>query len=309
MYSNMLNDGRRNGVIWGDFEMEKQNIHERIWQRQGIRAEIRAASALAIKQWKVELSYPLSVLWFIVMPILWLIPYLLVGTSVTGGMESGSLQELVGTSDWLSYVAIGTAYTGLAISLLWGTGFALRREQNVGTLETLMTTPIKRETIVWGSTLHNLQHGGLGVVLQLGVSVLLFGVNLSIWGVLPALAVVGLSILAMQGLVLTVVCIVLVAKQAWMVVEFLSSILLLVAPMSYPLAVLPPLLQYVALASPLTWSVEGFRGFLMEGLAFSAAINAVGALVVLDVVFIVIGLLLFRVTEKNIRSRGALSEF
>jgi ABC-2 type transport system permease protein len=289
--------------------MEKQNIHERIWQRQGIRAEIRAASALAIKQWKVELSYPLSVLWFIVMPILWLIPYLLVGTSVTGGMESGSLQELVGTSDWLSYVAIGTAYTGLAISLLWGTGFALRREQNVGTLETLMTTPIKRETIVWGSTLHNLQHGGLGVVLQLGVSVLLFGVNLSIWGVLPALAVVGLSILAMQGLVLTVVCIVLVAKQAWMVVEFLSSILLLVAPMSYPLAVLPPLLQYVALASPLTWSVEGFRGFLMEGLAFSAAMNAVVALVVLDVVFIVIGLLLFRVTERNIRSRGALSEF
>lgn len=289
--------------------MEKQNIHERIWQRQGIRAEIRAASALAIKQWKVELSYPLSVLWFIVMPILWLIPYLLVGTSVTGGMESGSLQELVGTSDWLSYVAIGTAYTGLAISLLWGTGFALRREQNVGTLETLMTTPIKRETIVWGSTLHNLQHGGLGVVLQLGVSVLLFGVNLSIWGVLPALAVVGLSILAMQGLVLTVVCIVLVAKQAWMVVEFLSSILLLVAPMSYPLAVLPPLIQYVALASPLTWSVEGFRGFLMEGLAFSAAMNAVVALVVLDVVFIVIGLLLFRVTERNIRSRGALSEF
>ncbi|MBD3158388.1 MAG: hypothetical protein GF309_06305 [Candidatus Lokiarchaeota archaeon] len=305
----MLNDGRRNGVIWGDFEMEKQNIHERIWQRQGIRAEIRAASALAIKQWKVELSYPLSVLWFIVMPILWLVPYLLVGTSVTGGMESGSLQELVGTSDWLSYVAIGTAYTGLAISLLWGTGFALRREQNVGTLETLMTTPIKRETIVWGSTLHNLQHGGLGVVLQLGVSVLLFGVNLSIWGVLPALAVVGLSILAMQGLVLTVVCIVLVAKQAWMVVEFLSSILLLVAPMSYPLAVLPPLLQYVALASPLTWSVEGFRGFLMQGLAFSAAMNAVVALVVLDVVFIVIGLLLFRLTERNIRSRGALSEF
>jgi len=289
--------------------MEKQNIHERIWQRQGIRAEIRAASALAIKQWKVELSYPLSVLWFIVMPILWLIPYLLVGTSVTGGMESGSLQELVGTSDWLSYVAIGTAYTGLAISLLWGTGFALRREQNVGTLETLMTTPIKRETIVWGSTLHNLQHGGLGVVLQLGVSVLLFGVNLSIWGVLPALAVVGLSILAMQGLVLTVVCIVLVAKQAWMVVEFLSSILLLIAPMSYPLAVLPPLLQYVALASPLTWSVEGFRGFLMEGLAFSAAMNAVVALVFLDVLFIVIGLLLFRVTERNIRSRGALSEF
>lgn len=117
------------------------------------------------------------------------------------------------------------------------------------------------------------------------------------------------SILAMRGLVLSVVCIVVVAKQAWMIVELLSSILLLVAQMSYPIAVLPPLLQYVAVVSPLTWSVEGFRGFLMEGFAFSTAMNAVVALVVLDIVFITIGLLLFRLTERNISSRGTLSEF
>lgn len=290
-------------------EIKKSEIFLRMWKRRGFLAELRAANALAIKQWKVEFSYPLSVLWFVAMPFLWFIPLLLTGTAVSGGMESSYLEGLVGTSDWLSYIAIGSAYTGLAISMMWGTGFALRREQNVGTLETLMTTPMSKATLVWGSALHNLQHGGLGVVLQLGVSVLLFGVNLNIWGILPALGVVALSIIALQGLVFTIVCIVLLAKQAWMIVEFLSSMLLLVAPMSYPIAVLPPVLQYISLVSPLTWSVEGFRGFLLAEFAGPSVMDVIVVLIILDVVFLALGTLLFYSTERYVRKKGALSQF
>ena len=280
-----------------------------MWERSGWRAELRAANALAIKQWQVELSYPLSILWFIVMPFLWFIPMLLAGTAVTGSAESSALEGLIGSGDWISYIAIGSAYSGLAISLIWGSGFTLRREQNVGTLETLMTTPMSKNTLVWGSTIHNIQHGGLGVVLQLGASVLLFGVNLNLWGVFPALGVIALSIIGMQGLVLIVVCTVILAKQGWMILEMLSSTLFLVAPMSYPIAVLPIYLQYVSVASPLTWSVEAFRGFLMEGLAFSGVVNAIIALIILDVVFIILGVVLFRRTERYVRGKGALSQF
>jgi ABC-2 type transport system permease protein len=290
-------------------EQEKGTVFHKMWNREGWRAELRAINALALKQWQVEFSYPLSVLWFIVMPFIWFIPLIVAGTAVTGGAESASLNGLVGTSDWVTYIALGSSYTGLAISLMWGTGFALRREQNVGTLETLMTTPMRRDSLVWGSMLHNLQHGGLGVILQLTVSILLFGVALDWWGIVPALMIVGLSVIGMQGLIFTVVCIVLTAKQGWMIVELLSSTLLLVAPISYPIAVLPSVLQYFAIASPLTWSVEGFRGFLMEGIAYSGALNAVVALIILDIVFVIIGGLLFRYTERYVRKRGALSQF
>jgi ABC-2 type transport system permease protein len=290
-------------------EETNEPIFQRMWNRRGWRSELRAANAIAIKQWKVELSYPLSILWFIVLPFLWFIPILLTGTAITGGAASSNLEGLVGSGDWLTYIAIGSAYTGLAISLFWGSGFALRREQNVGTLETLMTTPMNKSTLVWGSTMHNIQHGGLGVVMQLGASVILFGVNLNIWGVLPALGVIALSIIGMQGLIFTIVCIILVAKQGWMVVEFLSSMLFLVAPMSYPIAVLPPVLQYLSVVSPLTWSVEGFRGFLMNGISYSGAYNAVVALIILDAIFLILGYLLFKRTERFVRSRGALAQF
>ena len=155
--------------------MENEEIFQTMWDREGFRAEVRAANALAVKQWKVEFAYPLSLLWFILMPFIWFIPTLIAGVAIVGGESSAHLATLAGTSDWLSYIAIGSSFTGLAMGMFWGTGLSFRREQNVGTLETLLSTPINRSTIVWGSALHNIQHGGLGVILQLAVSVLFFG--------------------------------------------------------------------------------------------------------------------------------------
>jgi len=79
--------------------------------------------------------------------------------------------------------------------------------------------------------------------------------------------------------------------------------------MSYPIAALPIYLQYASVASPLTWSVEGFRGFLMNGMAFSGAVYAVFALIVVDVIFLILGIVLFKRTERYVRKKGALSQF
>ncbi len=282
---------------------------QRMWTRKGVRSEARAAWAISINIWKIELSYPLSVLWFIVMPFLWFIPMLITGSAVAGGSESVVLNDLAGTLDWVTYIAIGTSIIGLTISLMWGTGFSLRREQNAGTLETLMTTPMGRSTLVWGSMLHNLQHGGLGVMLQLSAAILFFGVTLNIWGILPALGIIALTIIGLQGVAFAITCIVLLAKQGWMIVEFITSGLLLVAPMAYPISVLPPILQYISNASPLTWSTEAFRGFLMNGLAYQGVAQAVVALIILDIIFFTVGALMFRYTERFVRRKGALEQF
>ncbi len=288
---------------------QESEAFQRMWTRRGLRSEFRAAWAISTNIWKIELSYPLSVLWFIVMPFLWFIPMLITGSAVTGGSESIVLNDLAGTLDWVTYIAIGTSVIGLTISLMWGTGFSLRREQNAGTLETLMTTPMDRSTLVWGSMLHNLQHGGLGVILQLGAAIVFFGVTINMWGIFPALGIIALAIIGLQGVAFAITCIVLLAKQGWMIVEFITSGLLLVAPMAYPISVLPPILQYVSNASPLTWSTEAFRGFLMNGLAYQGVIQAVIALIILDVIFFAVGYLMFTYTERFVRRKGALEQF
>ena len=104
-------------------------------------------------------------------------------------------------------------------------------------------------------------------------------------------------------------CIVLLAKQGWMIIEVVSEVFLIVAPISYPIAVLPPILQFVSLASPLTWSVDAFRSFLMYGFAAPAMLQAFVALSIIDIIFIIAGSLMFRYTERYVRSKGALEQF
>jgi ABC-type polysaccharide/polyol phosphate export permease len=94
-----------------------------------------------------------------------------------------------------------------------------------------------------------------------------------------------------------------------MVIEVVTSTMMLVAPMAYPIAVLHPILQYIALASPLTYGVESFRNFLMYGFAGPAVIQAIISLIILDIIFVVLGTLMFRNTENYVRSKGALSQF
>ncbi|MCF2137734.1 MAG: ABC transporter permease [Candidatus Thorarchaeota archaeon] len=286
-----------------------ENLYERVIKRRGWRSEIRAAWAMSIKTWKIELSYPLSILWFILMPFLWLIPLVLAGTSVSGGVDSSSLNNMTGISNWITYVAIGTALMGLIISIIWGTGMTLRREQNVGTLETLFTTPIGRTTFIWGNGLHNIQHGGLGVILQLVASVFIFGITIDAWGIFPALAIVALLVIGMQGIVYAVASIVLVAKQGWMLVEFVGSSLVLIAPLSYPLAVLPPVLQMAAMGSPLSWGADAFRNSLVFGLAAPGLVQSVVMLLLLDAIYLLVGGLLYKATDRWVRNRGALAQF
>lgn len=306
-----MRSGPKREAAWGDSKITEQDSQsfQKMLSRRGFLSEARAAWAISINVWKIELSYPLSVLWFIVMPFLWFIPMLITGSAVAGGTESSVLNDLAGTLDWVTYIALGTSILGLTISLMWGTGFSLRREQNSGTLETLMTTPMERGTLVWGSLLHNLQHGGLGVILQMIAAMVFFGVTINAWGILPALGIIALAIIGLQGIAFAVTCIVLLAKQGWMIVEFLTSGLVLVAPMSYPLSVLPPILQYIGMASPLTWSVEGFRGFLMNGLAYQGVVQAIVMLIILDLIFFIFGFLMFKYTERYVRAKGALEQF
>jgi ABC-type polysaccharide/polyol phosphate export permease len=145
--------------------------------------------------------------------------------------------------------------------------------------------------------------------LQLGAAVFLFGASINAWGILPALGIIALSVIGLQGIVFALTCIVLLAKQGWMIIEFVSSTLMLVAPLSYPIAVLHPILQYISVASPVTWSVEGFRSFLMYGLAAPGIATAVVALIILDIIFVLFGVLMFKYTERYVRRKGALAQF
>jgi ABC-2 type transport system permease protein len=88
--------------------------------------------------------------------------------------------------------------------------------------------------------------------------------------------------------------------------ELAWAAIFLVAPVSgvyYPISVLPPALQAIALALPPAHVFEGMRALLLQGVfAWDAFVWAVG----LDLVYLAVGVYLFRGAIGYARDRGML---
>lgn len=271
--------------------------------------EIKAAWAICIKVWKDELSYPLSVSYFILAPILWLAPFIIFGYTIAGGRYSPVLEKMTGVGDIVTYTSLGFAFLGFASAALWGTGLSLRREQWIGTLESVLVSPLSRFTIIFGQGLHSITHTGSGLVLQLVVMIVVFGIHLNLWGILPSLVAVALTILAIQGIGFMICSIVLMVKQGWMIIDVVDTVFWVVTPTAYPITILPTFLQAFAKTSPITYGVESFRGFLLYGPWQPWIWRNIAILAVLDIIYLTLGYLIYLKSEERIKRKGTVHKF
>ncbi len=274
-----------------------------------LRHYAHAVWAENIKEWKLELTYKADFARGLIDPVIYLLPYLLYGVALVGGRQSANLQKLVGTSDIVTFVTLGYVFIGFLNMALWAMGFSLRKEQFYGTLESVFAAPVPRWVFTMGMSMHSILHQALMIAVQLIFIAAVFSMVINPVGLLPSLAMVGLMLVALYGIGMIMASTTLVFKQGWLISEALGSILLVVTPIAYPLAVLPVFMQKLALAVPTTYGILIVRHTLTgERIGFSvgAAFLRVG---ILSVVWVAFGLVIFALIDKYTRRSGTLSHY
>ncbi|MBU7047736.1 MAG: ABC transporter permease, partial [Theionarchaea archaeon] len=192
---------------------------------------------------------------------------------------------------------------------VWGMGFALRKEQWYGTLESIFVMPVPRWVYVMGMALHSTVHQGIILFFQIVVVYILFGVILNVQGIFPVLIFIALMMISLIGLGLMVSGLALIFKEGWIVSEVLYSLITIVTPIAYPLAVLPPLLQTLSKTMPTTYAITGIRHFLIAESMELSMWDAYSRLVIIGVVWVITGLLVFQVVDRKVRREGTLAEY
>lgn len=270
---------------------------------------LRAMNAENVKEWKIELTYRVDFIRGMLEPLIFVFPYVLFAVALMGGRTSSVLEGLTGVSDGITYTIIGYIFMGFLNTAVWGMGFALRKEQWYGTLESIFVMPVPRWVYVMGMALHSTLHQGIIVFFQIVVVYILFGVILNVQGIFPVLVLVALMLISLIGLGLLVSGLALIFKEGWIVSEVLYSLITIVTPIAYPLAVLPPLLQKLSVAMPTTYAITGIRHFLIsENMEFTMW-DAYSRLIIIGVCWVVAGLLMFQVVDRKVRREGTLSEY
>ncbi len=274
-----------------------------------LKAELKAVWAANIKDWKIEFAYPESFIRQLISPLVFLLPYLLYGIVLVGGTYSENLAELVGTGDIVAFIFTGYMLMGFIGTAVWAMGFSIRRERWFGTLEAIYVTPTSRLSQVLGMAVHSTVHQSLGTLLQFIAIYFTFGLALNIGGILPALGIFALMMLALYGFGIVISALSLFLKEGWMVSDGLYSIMMILSPVAYPLTVLPNLAQQASTVFPTASALIGIRSFLIEDYRPEVVTNVFLHLLVLGLVWILFGVLVFRLADNYVRKRGDLKKF
>ena len=275
-----------------------------------LKAELKAVWESNIKDWKIEFAYPVSFIRQFISPLVFLLPFLIYGLALVG--EEGyseNLAQLVGTGDVVAFIFTGYIMMGFIGTAVWAMGFSIRRERWFGTLEAIYVTPTSRLVQVLGMALHSTVHQIAGTIIQFIVIYLTFGLALKIEGILPALGIFALMMLALYGFGIVISALGLLLKEGWVVSDILYSTMMILSPVAYPLIVLPKLAQQASALFPTAPALIGMRSFLIEYYQAEAFGNIFLHLLLLGVAWILFGVLMFHLTDKYVRKRGMLKKF
>jgi len=274
-----------------------------------LKAELRAIWECNIKEWKIELAYPISFVRACVEPVIFLLPFLVFGLVLVGGPVSETLKTLVNTSDIVTFTFSGYMIMGFIGTAVWAMGFSIRKEQWYGTLESIYVTPTSRLSLVFGMAVHSIVHQSIGTILEFGVIYAIFGFALKVEGILSALVIFALMMFALSGFGVFISALTLILKEGWIVSEGFHSIIMILSPVAYPLLVLPNIAQQASLLLPTTPGLIGMRTFLLQDYRPEILGNVFLHLLALDVAWMLFGITIFYLIDIYIRKSGTLGKY
>ena len=231
---------------------------------------------------------------------------------------------------FFSYLYISNAFFVLVIQVMSGMAWAIMEDrEEYKMLKYIYTSPARKFAYLLGRAVAKTALGLLTTFILLTTGALFLGLSLPFdhiaWGWLAIYFVLGMIILAGLGIVLGGIALV-VARNGGAIGEVTAGMLLLFSSAYFPPDVLPPGIQQISLALPVTYWLEGMRRAVVGGILSGPVPTASGPVIqpispmlaqwndgqLLAIVFVcavlsaVLSLLFYRRVEHWAKERGMI---
>jgi len=273
----------------------------------GFRSHWRALFAIARKDWKQYWRYPLNAISSTLQPIVWLTPVYFMGLAFSVNGKALGFATYSGTTDYMSFILLGTALANFINSVFWGMGYSLKNDMDAGVLESNWLAPLPRLLLLVGRTLTDLLITTITSLVMLLVAGLIFGFQVS-GSVLAAFLNVLPMLIGMYGFGFAFAALVLIMREANTMVDISSFLVQIFSGADFPVNSLPRWLLPVALALPLTYGFDAVRGWLLGTRTLLPLAIEFLLLVVFMFVMVWFGSAAFKRLERRVRRKGTLGQ-
>ncbi|MBS7648096.1 MAG: ABC transporter permease [Candidatus Bathyarchaeia archaeon] len=220
-----------------------------------------------------------------------------------------------GEVGWLSFALVGVAtanYLWMCISRL---SHSLQHEIREGTLEPVITSLINMRSYIIGQSIRGFFVSGyfmLGV-LVVGVGVLKVPLIINLQTALSFIAIILLMVLSYAGVGIMAAGLILVYKKGDPLTFLFASVTEFLGGVLFPLKYLEsfPVLYTLAWLMPYTYALDAARMILLNGatLLSPKVLTDVAVLIIYTIVFMPIGLRVFKWGVNRIRYEGTVAAY
>jgi ABC-2 type transport system permease protein len=275
-------------------------------RRRPRRPELMKLAAFVRRDFLVAWSYRLS----FVTGFLGLVGGALIFYFVGLMVDPASIPPVDGKPvSYLEFAIVGMVLGGFLHLGLERVSAALRNEQLMGTLESLLSTPTAQVTVQVGSVLFDLIFIPLRMAILLTTLALVFGLGLQLDGVPQALVILVFFMPFVWGLGILAAAITLTFRRGAGVVGLGVAGLTLVSGLYFPVGLLPGWLTAAAEANPLAIAAEALREALLGGADWSTVGPDILILTPLSLLSFVLGMAAFRLALRRERRLGTLGTY
>lgn len=267
--------------------------------------QVRASYAFVERNWNLVKRY-----W--AWEVVWLVYSIANSLSVSYiGLGMEYLAGGSGTIDgrfMVLYLLIGTLVWRYLSSIFYWVTEVIAIERWEGTIEYTLMAPVPRLTHLVGHTAFAVVYSMFFTAVILGVTVLLFDLDLSQANLPGGILVLLAGSFSFVGIgVVGAVLPLLFPERGAQMTHIIIATLLLVSGVYYPIEVLPEIFQALAYISPAWYVLGGVRAALLENAALPDLWSYIWPALVLAVILVPTGLWTFGQAEKYAKRKGKLA--
>ena len=266
-------------------------------------AELAKLPAFMRRDMRIALSYRLAAIGGLIAVAANVLVLSLMGKLV----DPARLPEYGGSrASYMEFVVIGIAVSLIVIALVTQVATAIRNEQLIGTLESLLCTPTKVGTIQAGSAALMVLTIPLRTALYIAVLAVVFGLRFHADGILPGVVVIIAFVPFLWGLGLIAAGVILTVRRGVGALTLAITGLGLGSGALFPLSLLPHWLARIAAENPLAITINALRESLIGGTGWSPIGADLLKLTVPALLALGAGMMAFRFSLARERRKGTL---
>lgn len=193
-------------------------------------------------------------------------------------------------------------------------GTRFREGQVTGTLEAMLLCPTRTPLVIFGSALFDFIFTSFSVVLYIAVGIAFScftarPIALHGAGLLAALVIFVLMVLASVGIGIMAAAFVMYFKKGEVLVTLISSASALLGGVFFPTGALPAALQPFSRLLPISYTTDGVRRALLTGEGIADLMPHIRVLFLFAAVLLPLGLYVFRIALRAARRDGTLVQY